>query len=126
MITFAIRFLLLLVLSSTVSAQISPQADAIDCRKTCGTKTCCIAQATTIPVCAISRNATFDSFLASPTRQRIDEIVKRCSNPASGAEGLRGLLAEKEDYGRVAEFSCHWGCCSARVVAMHGQEPSDH
>ena len=123
------RIVLLLVLSLFgLGLQAQPKGDqaaAIDCRKTCGTKTCCIARSVSIPVCQIQEEGPHKLFLQAMSAENAKNFVRQCADPAGKAKGFVGLLGEPENYSKVEAMSCNWGCCGAnRIAASIIAEPA--
>lgn len=118
--------LMLSLLSIGVQSQTKvDQAAAIDCRKTCGTKTCCIAKTVSIPVCQIQEEGPHKIFLQAMSAENAKNFVRQCADPAGKAKGFVGLLGEPENYSKVVAMGCNWGCCGAnRIAASIIAEPS--
>lgn len=106
---------LLFLLFSVAVANAQPIADpelvnaSINCVPICGTKYCCVAQVTEVPIC----NSPFaDRLTATPGDMALrEQAAAECVDPANSYFDPLPIADISVD-----ALSCKWGCCSNKAV----------
>jgi hypothetical protein len=115
----------LLFASAFASEAANAQSTAIpqfNCTPICGTKTCCIAQHVTIPVCTVQGAGNIDTMNSMFRQGGIGEIIRQCPSPIGISRSM--ISSNDQDIGVIERLKCHWGCCAgARIIESIRDNP---
>jgi len=117
--------LALFVLTGHLHAQPPVIRDGkIDCTKICGTKTCCVAETTSFPVCSFSRQGQIGRALQNANSSTIAKIPEMCLAPDTPDRDTKSFVRNNVSVYDLYKLSCNWGCCgSAAISKMLMQSP---